>query len=438
MAESKKARRFFTVARLFFLLVVIPLLLISSLIAFSIFQLGSSSKKQAITVLDKKSQEEILLRAKSIAGDIADFLKERQRDVLIATILPPDPDAYKKFVNENRKALWVKKDSKVLKIQAPLYKEMSLIDKKGNELIKIVNGKIVPKEKLVNVSNPLNTTYKSEDYFLKAKNLSKGEVYISHVTGWYVNKFDFKKGKRFLGVIRFATPIFNKNGFAGVIELALDARHLAKFTDNIIPTQPERVLEANASTGNYAYMVDNRGFIISHPNDYFIEGLLKNGKRVPPVTKENRNEMAKKGEQVLNLRLLRHTNPALYGVDQDASAGHSGIKLYKFEGHTKFVAYAPIPFFSKDYPPPGGFGWVGLGVDIEKFQEQAMKTSKKIEKEAQTWISTIIIILVVAVILLFLISTLLARGITRSIDAEVPPEAEEAAKHYDEDKIVDP
>ncbi|RLB01356.1 MAG: hypothetical protein DRG37_00150 [Deltaproteobacteria bacterium] len=438
MAESKETRRFFTVARLFFLLVVIPLLLISSLIAFSIFQLGSSSKKQAITVLDKKSQEEILLRAKSIAGDIADFLKERQRDVLIATILPPDPSAYEKFVKENRKALWVKKGDKIIKIQAPLYKEMSLIDREGNELIKIVNGKIAPKNKLVNVSNPLNTTYKSEDYFLKAKGLSKGEVYISHVTGWYVSKSEFKKGKRFSGVIRFATPVFDKNGFAGVIELALDVRHLAKFTDNIIPTQPERVFEADASTGNYAYMVDNRGFIISHPNDYFIVGLLKNGKVVPPITKENLEGMPQKGTQVLNFNLLKYTNPDLYQIERDASAGHSGIKVYKFEGHTKFVAYAPIPFFSKDYPPPGGFGWIGLGVDIEKFKEQALSTSKRIEKEAQTWISTIIIILVVAVILLFLISTLLARGITRSIDAEVPPEAEEAAKHYDDDKIIDP
>jgi len=438
MAESKETRRFFTVARLFFLLVVIPLLLISSLIAFSIFQLGSSSKKQAITVLDKKSQEGILLRAKSIAGDIADFLKERQRDVLIATILPPDPSAYERFVKENRKALWVKKGDKIIKIQAPLYKEMSLIDREGNELIKIVNGKIAPKNKLVNVSNPLNTTYKSEDYFLKAKDLSKGEVYISHVTGWYVSKSEFKKGKRFSGVIRFATPVFDENGFAGVIELALDIRHLAKFTDNIIPTQPERVFEADALTGNYAYMVDNRGFIISHPSDYFIVGLQKNGKVVPPITKENLEGMPQKGTQVLNLNLLKDTNPDLYQIERDASAGHSGIKVYKFEGHTKFVAYAPIPFFSKHYPPPGGFGWIGLGVDIEKFKEQALTTSKRIEKEAQTWISTIIIILVVAVILLFLISTLLARGITRSIDAEVPPEAEEAAKHYDDDKIIDP
>jgi len=38
------------------------------------------------------------------------------------------------------------------------------------------------------------------------------------------------------------------------------------------------------------------------------------------------------------------------------------------------------------------------------------------------------------VILLFLILALLARGITRSIEAEVPEEAQEAAKFYDDEE----
>jgi hypothetical protein len=88
MAELKKESRIVTVARLFFLLVVIPLLLISSLIAFSIGHYGGVSKTGATLALDQKSQQEIKVRAVDLAQNVSDFLRERQKDVLIATILP--------------------------------------------------------------------------------------------------------------------------------------------------------------------------------------------------------------------------------------------------------------------------------------------------------------------------------------------------------------
>jgi hypothetical protein len=49
----------------------------------------------------------------------------------------------------------------------PLYKEIALIDKNGNEQIKIVDGQVA--KKLVNVSSPANTAYKNEDYFARTK-----------------------------------------------------------------------------------------------------------------------------------------------------------------------------------------------------------------------------------------------------------------------------
>jgi hypothetical protein len=436
MAEIKKDKQFFTASKVFFLLVVIPLLLVAFLITRGIFELGDTARKRAAVVLDEKLKDDIKLRAVNVADKVADFLRERERDMLITTILPTTDTAYKEFMNKNKQPLWVKKEGKIVKILIPLYTEMSLVNKAGDEVIKIVGGEIVPKARLqnLNVSDPANTTYKSEDYFSKAKNLARGDVYMSHVIGWYVNRSEFEKGKRFTGIIRMATPRFNKKGFTGIITLALDVRHLAKFTDSIIPTKAGYVLEADVSTGDYAYMVDNRGFMISHPNDYHIAGLYRDGTSVPPVTKETLDEMTKKGEAVLNLNLLGFMDPILPEIVGDAAAGHSGTKISKFAGHTKFVAYAPIEFYCKSYPKPGGFGWVGMGVDVEKFNETSMKTSKDIEKEATAWMTTIIIIIVVSVIILFLISILLARGITRSIEAEVPPESQEANYDSDDDE----
>jgi hypothetical protein len=436
MSETNKGKQLFTVARVFFLLIVIPLSLMAILIANGIFKLGVTVKERAVTALDQKSQEEIKVRAMNTADEVANFLTERKKDILIATIIPASEPVFRNFVNENRKNIWVKEKDKIHQVSAPLYTEISLIDKNGNERIKVSNGKIVPSAKLVNVSTPANTTYKNEGYFARTRKLNKGEVYVSPVTGWYVNRTEFEKGKRFAGIVRFATPLFGPEGFAGVISLALDCSHLAGYTDHIIPTQAASVFEADAATGNYAYMVDREGYVISHPSDFHIRGLRANGMPVLALTQTNSAELTKKGEEVLNLNLLAFMDPNLPEVAKDAAAGKSGIKMYKFAGHTKFVAYAPIRFFTKDTPEPGGFGWIGMGVDVEKFNELAISTTKNIDKEAKAWTTTIILILTISVIILFLILALLARGITRSIEAEVP-KGSEGEGYFNEDEDED-
>ena len=433
MTETKKGKQLFTVSRLFFLLIVIPLLLMAFLIANGIFQLGDTSKKGAISALDEKFQQELLARAISVSDSVADFLRQVEKDTLVATILPVHEETYIDFVEKNNQGLWVKKDGTIAKVMKPLYTEMAYIDSEGNEIVKIVDGHAVPKAELTNVSDPAATTYKSEDYFEKAKKLNKAQVYMSHVMGWYVDKTAFENGERFTGIIRLATPLFDKQGFAGVVTLALDVQHLAKFTDNIIPTESGYVLEADVSTGNYAYMVDNRGFIISHPVDSHVTGLYPDGTPVPPVTEKTISEMSKKGEEVLNLNLLGPIDPELPVVTKDAAKGNSGVKSYKFSGHTKIVAYSPINYYSTSYPEPAGFGWVGLGIDVDKFNEVAMKTSEKIEKETRAWTTTVVLIIIISIILLFFIASILARGVGRSIEAEIPEDALEPPGYDDED-----
>jgi len=67
MPDTKKDKQLFTVARVFFLLIVIPLSLMAILIANGIFKLGITAKERAVTVLDQKSQEEIKIRTVNTA-----------------------------------------------------------------------------------------------------------------------------------------------------------------------------------------------------------------------------------------------------------------------------------------------------------------------------------------------------------------------------------
>ena len=433
MSETTKNKRFFNIGGVFFLLIVIPLSLMAFLIANGMFKLGVTVKEKTVNVLDQKSQEDIKARAVNTANEVAKFLAESKKDLQVATILPSTEAVYKQFVSENKKPVWVKRDGKVQQILIPLYSEMALIDKNGNEKIKIVDGQALPANKLVNVSNPANTTYKTEDYFAKAKNLNKGDVYVSPVTGFYVDKAAYDKGQRFAGYVRFTTPVFGKDGFAGLITLALDYRHLAEFTDQLVPTQAEKVFETDASTGNYAYMVDYRGYVVSHPADYHIVGLNQNGTTVPTLSADNAKELAKKGAEALNMFQLGFLDHNIFNISKEATAGKTGILMYKYGGLTKFVAYAPIKFSASNLPEPAGFGWIGLGLDVEKYNHEAMKVAKEIEKEAKAWTATVIFILIASMIILFFIMLLLVRGISRSLQAEVPKGSEGDAFDDDED-----
>jgi hypothetical protein len=435
MSEIKKDKHFFNVGSVFFLLIVIPLSLMAFLIANGMFKLGVTIKERTVNVLDNKVQEDIKSRAVNAANEVANFLMECNKDLQVATIIPASETVYKQFVAENKKPVWAKTNGKIQQVLIPLYKEMALIDKNGNEVIKIVDGQTT--KKLVNVSNPANTTYKTEDYFAKTKNLNKGEVYVSPVTGWYLNRTEFEKGKRFSGVIRFATPIFNQNGFAGMIVLSLDYRHLAEFTDHLVPTQAGRVYETESSGGNYAYMVDNRGFVISHPADYHIVGLNPLGTIVPTVTAQNSTELAKKGAEALNLFQLGFMDPNLFTIAKEAAQGKAGILMYKFEGISKFVAYAPIKFYASNLHHPTGFGWIGLGLEVEKYNEAALKVSRDIEKESKAWTATVIFILIASMIILFFIMLLLVRGIARSLQAEIPEGSENPSSFDDDDDEED-
>jgi hypothetical protein len=424
MPETKKDKKSLPIAGIFFLLIVIPLSLMAFLIANGMFKLGVTIKERAVNVLDVKAQEDIKARAVNTANEVASFLMECKKDLQVATIIPSTESVYKQFISENKKPLWIKKDGKIQQTLAPLYKEIALIDKAGNEKIKVVDGKAWPSGKLVNVSNPANTMYKAEDYFAKTKNLNKGEIYVSPVTGWYVNKAAFDKGERFSGVVRLATPIFNQEGFAGIIVLSVDYRHLAQYTDQLVPTQAERILETDAATGNYAYMVDYRGFVISHPADFHIVGLNADGATVPTLTAQNAKELAQKGAEALNMFQLSFLDPNIFKITKEASQGKMGVLMYKFGGKTKFVAYAPIKFYASNLPEPTGFGWIGLGLEVEKYNEAALKVSQNIEKESKAWKATVILVLIVALVILFFIMLLFVRGISRSLQSEVPEGSE--------------
>ena len=100
----------------------------------------------------------------------------------------------------------------------------------------------------------------------KLNTLKKGEIFVSDVIGEYVSSkvigtfnkaktekmklaFEPKKhayagkenpvGKKFEGIVRFITPVYEGDKKVGFISLALDHEHIMQFTDTTNPTKSD-------------------------------------------------------------------------------------------------------------------------------------------------------------------------------------------------------
>ena len=200
----------------------------------------------------------------------------------------------------------------------PLYHEMSFVDLTGQEKIKISATDLLPK-RLHNIAQKKNTWCQAETYFAELNSLGPGEIYVSQVIGPYLPSpligpyiparaakanipFAPEKagyagkenpvGKRFQGIIRWATPVFKGKRKIGYVTLALDHTHIMEFTDHAVPTTQRFSDISDAGSGNYAFMWDDKGRNISHPRDYFIVGYdPKTGEEATPWISNDLHEL---------------------------------------------------------------------------------------------------------------------------------------------------
>lgn len=258
--------------------------------------------EDSIKALDKTSQTSIEKLSVTLASRVADFLYERDRDILFLSSIDINQKNIESFFNTKTKPIVIHEDynydennkkwistgapksytsRKTDKAQVkdnekefhfvdpltlrtkniPIYKEITFFDNKGHEVYK----KSTISNNLTDVSKKENTYIKAEEYFSKIQNLKAGEIYVSDVIGEYVPSkiigtftkekaakmgVEFKpelhgyagvenpKGKKFDGIVRYVTPVFKGNHKLGYISLALDHRHIMEFTDTFDPVNP--------------------------------------------------------------------------------------------------------------------------------------------------------------------------------------------------------
>ncbi len=327
-------------------------------------------------------------------------------------------------------------------IERPLFLEMTFVDLQGREQIKVRTSDLLSPEKR-DISDPQNTYCKAENYFKELQSLAPGEIYVSDVIGPYVPSpiigpftrtraedlgVPFKPeeaayagkenpvGKRFQGIVRWATPVLRQGKIIGWVTLALDHTHLMEFTDHIVPTDQRYTSISDAGSGNYAFIWDYKDRNISHPRDYFIvgydpetgqpavpwleEGMYEDYRRSglcvcdwenkAPVfleqtlKKDPAAELTKEGSLGLDCRYLNFA-PQCEGWYNLTHNGGSGSFVIFWSGLWKLTTAAAIPYHTGKYSGPRGFGFVTIGANVHEFHRSAQDTGEKISNMASAF-----------------------------------------------------
>jgi len=419
--------------------------------------ISSVAIENAVAQLDEKATQAIEVRTIGLATRVADFLRERDHDALDLALSPPSAELYLHILETNRKdvilgqqqpsgvstrrpeVLWKNANNQMswhhippsrrILVSKPIYKEITFVDLKGMEKIKVREGKVA--KTLKNISIRENTYCKAEDYFEHVKQLKKNELYVSKVVGEYVRGWLYKEdgalkiksesayagkenltGKKFEGLVRWVTPVYRGGEKIGYLTLALDHTHIMEFSDHVVPIGGGFSAISDAGSGNYAFIWDCDHQSISHPRDFFICGFdPETGEEVPGwVSQKTFNEYKQSGlslgkfvsrlpsfrnfintkkgsrEQLiagavgLDCRILDQA-PQCEGWSRGTEDGGAGSFLIFWSGLWKLTTYATIPYYTGQYAEsPRGFGYVTIGANIKDFHKAAALTKKHIER----------------------------------------------------------
>ncbi len=414
----------------FLIVTLVPLLILGIYSLDVLGKVGEEMAERTTNSINLKIRDALELQAVLTAKSLSNFLKECEKDLKNLSHIPPSPANYLAYSGQNMASVRSRAGTNERPVEIirdiPLYKEIAYMNLNGQEIIKIKDGRLLPQKALKNVKDPHNTTYRSEPYFNEAVKLKPGEIYVSHLNGFHISKQeqlgtatrveDAVEGKEYNGVIRFAMSVFRKGKRVGVVMLGLDHRHLMEFTQHILPNQKETTLFPSYMSGNYAFMFDDEGWIITHPKYWDIRGVDASGHLVPAYTRNSTEEEIKTGLIPFNLDSAAFIHDNYPYVSKQVRKHASGsVITTNVAGVTKIMAYAPVLFNEGVYKKTGVFGGITIGAEMKNFQMPAFFIGESMRHAVTLVRENLMLIIIITLLFSLALSWIISRSITKPV-----------------------
>jgi PAS domain S-box-containing protein len=413
----------------FLVLSLVPLLVLSYYAREKVTEVGRRAVDGSRQALSHTAMRLLEARARAIARQVELFLDGAAGDLKSLAMLPPDPNSYLKFHRIHQSAVWVRTGSpdhpREIRPAIPLYRELTYADADGIEGIRVAEGRLHAEGR--DVSGPFRSDFGPEDYFARARALAPGAFYVSRLVGRHVRAEEQLQGAagvesaiggdEYQGILRFAMAVYRKGRFAGVVSLALDHRHLMEYTQHVLPIGSAEVVFPSYASGNYAFLFDDEGWIITHPKFWDIRGWDRDtGEVIDPLSPLYNEGRLKDGTAPFNLLHVPfiHTNYRFIALE--VLDDRSGVtRTSSVGGVARVMAFAPIHFPHGEYANRGIFGGVTLGAQTEAFHQAVDKTAAAIEADLAQTVRRFWMIIIGAGCVVTVIAVLLARSFTRPI-----------------------
>lgn len=409
---------------------LIPLLVSSAMLFSELRQVGDQLAIQIGKTAESDAAEALEMRARHVADSVSDFLKTCESDLIFLQEYSQSPDTIISLYHARQRTIWRRAIDAAgvaheTKRSIPIYRTIAVIDKNGVEQFAIHKGSVVPKTSLRIVTSPQATEFKSESYFSQIKKLKPNEIYLSRVTGFHINKQqqlhgatepENARGHEYEGVVRMGIPLYRGGLFQGALILSIDHQHLMEFTQHIAPGSANDIVFPSYKSGNYAFMFDDQGWIITHPKYWDIRGVDSMGNLVPPYSSTTPKSDVDSGKIPFNLDYAGFIHPNYPLVASMVRKGESGVvELTNVGGARKIMAYAPIRYTRGVYRDHGIFGGITIGYQVNQFQQQSRIGSDLITTSLADYRTKSAYIVIASAGLAAVAAWLLARGISRPL-----------------------
>ncbi|GAB4303426.1 MAG: PAS domain-containing sensor histidine kinase [Desulfuromonadia bacterium] len=402
---------------------LIPLLTVALLQSRGLVATSERLLAEITRSIDRQAAASLEMQAQRIAGEVASLLKGCEEDLDLARRLAGSPTLLETLYRSRKETLLRRGRSgepPEVRETIPRYWSLEVIGRDGRQIWAIEGGRVLSPGELRDLSRPGQTRFPGEEYLRKGFSLPPGGVWVSHLTGFHLEKREQLRGKSdpedavdgkvYEGVIRFVTR--SEEGDRLVV-LSLDHRVLMEFTQHVLPGTRETVIFPSYKSGNYAFVFDDEGWIITHPKFWDIRGVDRQGRLVPPYRADSSPEDLDRGRIPFNLDHAGFVHPNYPVVAAAVRRGESGhLPVTNVGGAEKVMAYAAIPYATGDYQRYGIFGGITIGAGLERFHEPAAVASRIIGLHLSRFHRISLVSSLLALILVGVAAFFVSRGIT--------------------------